>query len=105
MNNLTRISIAIACALGTSAALAQSVERNGATVSKAGSTQTVAQASTAAPIQTAQAGAAAGSAAGGASAGGAAAGGIGVAGSTAGTLTFVGAAAASVAGASGTTSH
>jgi hypothetical protein len=100
MKSLTRISIAVACALGVSAALAQSVQRDGVTVSKAGATQTVAQA----PIQTAQAGAAAGGAAGGASSAGAL-GGVGVAGSAASTITFVGAAAVSVAGTKSTTSH
>ena len=77
-------------------ALAQTVQRGDVTVGTAGeATQTVAQASTAAPIQTAQAGAPAGGAAGGASAGGAAAGaGLGT------TLVVVGAAVAAIAVAS-----
>jgi len=53
MTPMTKISIAAACALGVSAALAQIVQR-GEAVSDA--MQTVALASTAAPIQTAQAG-------------------------------------------------
>jgi hypothetical protein len=89
VKRVTKISIAIACAFGMSAALAQSVQRGGVTVSNSGeATQTVAQASTSAPIQTAQAG---GSATG-ASAGGAAAGaGLGT------TLVVVGAAVAAIA--------
>jgi len=104
---MTRIAIAVACALGASAAIAQSTPPAKSAAGAPAQT-TVAQASSAAPIQTAQAGAAAGGAAGGASAGGAAAGGAMAAGTTVGTLTFIGAAAVSVAGASqnnSTTSH
>lgn len=62
---MKRISIALACALGVSAAFAQTVQRGEVKVSA--EKATVAQASTAAPIQVAQAGgAAAGAAAGGA---------------------------------------
>jgi hypothetical protein len=85
MKRMTKISIAIACAFGMSAALAQSVQRGGVTVSNAGE---VAQASTSAPIQTAQAG----GTATGASSGGAAAGiDVGK------TLVVVGAAVAAIA--------
>jgi hypothetical protein len=89
MHDITRISIAIACALGMSAALAQSVQRGDATVRNADqAAQEVAQASTAAPVQVAQAG----GAAAGASTGGAAAGaGLGT------TLVVVGAAVAAIA--------
>ena len=70
MNRMTKISIALACAFGASAALAQTVQRGDVTVSGANAPQTVAQASTAAPIQTAQAGGtAAGASSGGAAAG------------------------------------
>lgn len=91
MHYIARIPIAVACALGMGTALAQTVQRGDVTVGTAGeATQTVAQASTAAPIQTAQTGA--GGAAGGASAGGAAAGaGLGT------TLVVVGAAVAAIA--------
>jgi hypothetical protein len=97
MKRMTKISIAIACAFGMSAALAQSVQRGGVTVSNAGeATQTVAQASTSAPIQTAQAG----GTATGASSGGAAAGiNVGK------TLLVVGAAVAAIAIASDSDSH
>lgn len=67
MKQIISVSIAAACALGVSAAFAQTVQRGGATVSEP--TQTVAQASTTAPVQVAQAGGAAtGAAAGGATA-------------------------------------
>lgn len=99
MKHMTKISIAIACAFGASAALAQTVQRGDVTVSGANAPQTVAQASTAAPIQTAQAGAAAGGAAGGASTGGVLAG-IGTAGTIGSTIVFVGAAVAATAAAS-----
>ena len=92
MNRMTKISIAVACALGVSAAFAQSVQRGE-------EKQTVAQASTTAPIQTAQAGAAAGGAAGGASTGGVVAG-IGTAGTVGSTLVFVGSAVAATAASS-----
>jgi hypothetical protein len=71
MNHITRISIAVTCALGVSAAFAQTVQRGEATVSGASkTTQTVAQASTTAPVRVAQAGGAAtGATAGGATAG------------------------------------
>lgn len=102
MARMTKISVAIACAFGMSAALAQTVQRGDAAVGNAGqATQTVAQASTAAPIQTAQAGAAAGGAAGGASTGGVLAG-VGTAGTVGSTIVFVGSAvAATAASASG----
>ena len=92
MIRMTKLSIAIACVLGMGTALAQTVQRGGVTVSNAGkATQTVAQASTSAPIQTAQAG----GTATGASAGGAVAtAGVGT------TLLVVGAAVAAVAVAS-----
>jgi hypothetical protein len=87
-----KATIAAACALGMATAFAQTVQR--------GET-TVAQASTTAPVQVAQAGAAAGGAAGGASTGGVV-GGIGVAGSVGSTIVFVGSAAvAAAASASG----
>lgn len=86
MNRITSISIAVACALGVSATVAQTVLRGDATVSNAGkATQTVAQASTTAPIQTAQAGTS---------------GGVGTPGSVGSTVLFVGAAVAGVAAAS-----
>jgi len=89
MKRMTKISIAVACALGMSAALAQTVQRGDATVSNAGkTTQTVAQASTAAPIQTAQAG---GTAAGASTSGAVAGAGLGT------TLVVVGAAVAAIA--------
>jgi len=71
MKRMIRISIAAACALGMGAAAAQSVQRDGVTVSAKGkATQVVAQASTAAPIQVAQSGGAAtGASTGGATAG------------------------------------
>jgi len=99
MKRMTKISIAIACAFGASAALAQTVQRGDVTVSGANAPQTVAQASTAVPIQTAQTGAAAGGAAGGASAGGFVAG-IGVPGTVGSTVVFVGSAVAATAAAS-----
>jgi len=75
MIRMTRISIAVACAVGMSAAFAQSVQRADKVVSDAATpTQAVAQASSAAPIRTAQAGA--GGAAGGASTTGATAAGL-----------------------------
>jgi hypothetical protein len=92
MMRITKISIAVACALGVSAAFAQSVQRDEAK-------QTVAQASTTAPIQTAQAGAAAGGAAGGASTGGVLAG-VGTAGTVGSTVVFVGSAVAATAASS-----
>ena len=91
----TRIAIAVACALGMGAAVAQSAKP--VTDAAGAPTQTVAQSSIAAPIQTAQAGAAAGGAAGGASTA-TAAGGALASGTLVGTLTFVGAAAVTVAG-------
>jgi len=99
MKAIAGVSIVAACALGAGVAMAQSVERGGKVVSKP-ATQTVAQASSAAPIQTAQAGAA-GGAAGGASTGGVL-GGVGTAGTVGSTVVFVGAAVASVAAASDT---
>lgn len=57
MIRMTKISIAIACAFGMSAALAQSVPLGDVMAGNAGqATQTVPQAFTAAPTQTAQAG-------------------------------------------------
>lgn len=100
MNRMTKLSIAVMCAVGMSAAVAQTVQRGAAAASDAGkATQTVAQASTTAPIQTAQAGAAAGGAAGGASTGGVIAG-VGTAGTVGSTALFVGSAVAATAGAS-----
>jgi hypothetical protein len=95
MRRATGIFIAVACALGMGAALAQTVQRGDVTVSSANAPQTVAQASTAAPIQTAQAGAAAG----GASTGGVFAG-IGTAGTVGSTVVFVGSEVAAIAAAS-----
>lgn len=91
MIRATKISIALACALGVTAALAQTVQRGE-------EKQTVAQASTTTPIQTAQAGAA-GGAAGGASTGGVMAG-VGTAGTVGSTVVFVGSAVAGAASAS-----
>lgn len=99
MKPTMKISIAVACAFGASAVLAQTVQRGDVAVSGASAPQTVAQASTAAPIQTAQAGAAAGGAAGGASTGGVLAG-VGTAGTVGSTIVFVGAAVAATAAAS-----
>jgi hypothetical protein len=57
MKRMAKISIAVACALGMSAVVAQSVQRGGVTVSNSGgATQPVAQAAITAPIHTAQAG-------------------------------------------------
>jgi hypothetical protein len=96
MKAIAKVSIAVACALGAGFAMAQSVERGGKVVSKP-ATQTVAQSSSAAPIQTAQAsGAAAGGAAGGASTGSVVAG-VGTAGTVGSTVVFVGTAAAAAA--------
>jgi len=90
MKPTMKISIAIACAFGASTALAQTVQRGDVAVSGVSAPQTVAQASTAAPIQTAQA--PTGGAATGASTGGAVAGaGLGT------TLVVVGAAVAAIA--------
>jgi len=72
MKRMMRILIAAACALASGAAFAQSVQRDGVTVSGLGkaSQTVVAQASTAAPIQVAQAGgASAGASTGGAATG------------------------------------
>lgn len=69
MNITLKAAIAAACALGLSAAYAQTVQRGETSAAKPAQ-QTVAQASGTAPIQTAQAGGAAeGAAAGGATAG------------------------------------
>lgn len=89
MKRMTRSLIAVACACATGAAFAQSVQRDGVVVSGQGkATQVVAQASTPAPIQVAQAG----GAATGASTGGAATGlGLGT------SLIVVGAAVATIA--------
>jgi len=96
MKHLTKVSIAVACALGVSAVYAQSVQRGDKVVSQP-ATQTVAQASTTAPIQTAQA-------AGGAAAGaaGSAAGAAAVVTPIVGTTVFIGAAVAATAVASDT---
>jgi len=99
MKRLSRILTAVACALGMSAAEAQSVQRGDKVASTGQATPTVAQASSAAPIQTAQAGAAAGGASGGASTGGVFAG-VGTAGSVGSTVVFVGSAVAGAAAAS-----
>ena len=95
-----KATIAAACALGMTTAFAQTVQRGDTAAVKG--TQTVAQASTAAPVQVAQAGAAAGGAAGGASTGGVLAG-VGAAGTVGSTVVFVGAAAAAAAATSGGT--
>jgi hypothetical protein len=92
-----KATIAAACALGMTTALAQTVQRGETTAVKG--TQTVAQASTAAPVQVAQA---AGGAAGGASTGGVV-GGVGVAGTVGSTVVFVGSAVAATAATSGGT--
>ena len=90
MMRMIRIPMAIACALGVSAASAQTVVRDGVVLGKA--PQTMAQASSTTPIQLAQASGSAGGAATGATAGGAAAGvGFGTA------LIVVGAAVATIA--------
>ena len=90
MKRRIKIPVAMLCALGMSAAAAQSVQRDGAIVGSTGkATQVVAQASTTAPIHVAQAG----GAATGASAGGGAAAGLGL--GTA--LVVVGAAVAAIA--------
>lgn len=85
-----KATIAMACALGMTTAFAQTVQRGETTAVKG--TQTVAQASTVAPVQVAQAGAPAGGASTGALPGE-----IGVAGSVGSTVVFVGAAVAAVA--------
>jgi hypothetical protein len=95
-----KATIAAACALGMSTAFTQTVQRGETNAVKG--TQTVAQASTVAPVQVAQAGASAGGAAGGASTGGLV-GGIGVPGSVGSTVLFVGAAVAAAAATSGGT--
>lgn len=89
MKRMIKISVAMVCALGMSAAAAQTVQRDGVIVGSTGKAPVaVAQASTTAPIQVAQAG----GAATGASTGGAAAGlGLGTA------LVVVGAAVAAIA--------
>jgi hypothetical protein len=92
-------TIVAACALGMTAAIAQTVQRGETTALKG--PQTVAQASTVAPIQTAQVGAAAGGAAGGASTAGGFVAGIGTAGTVGSTVVFVGSAVAATAAASG----
>jgi hypothetical protein len=92
-----KATIAVACAFGMTTAFAQNVQRGDTAAVKG--TQTVAQASTAAPVQVAQAGAAAGGAAGGASTGGVVAG-VGAAGTVGSTVVFVGSAAAAAAASS-----
>ena len=100
MKRMTGISIAVACALGMGAALAQSLQLGDAAAGNAGkATQTLAQGSTTVPIQTAQAGGAAGGVSGGASTGGVFAG-VGTAGTVGSTVLFVGAAVAGAAAAS-----
>ncbi len=64
MKKLDKVTIAVACAIGAGAVMAQSVVRDGKVVSKL-ENQTVAQASTTAPAQVAQAGGAAAGATGG----------------------------------------
>lgn len=92
MKAVSKVSFALACALGMSAVGAQTVQRDGINVSDTGkATQTVAQAPGTAPIQTAQAG---GGASGGASTAGATA---GAAGATTGAMIAVGVAAGVVA--------
>ena len=89
MQSIGKAAIAVACAFGVSAVMAQSVERDGKVVSQPTPQTTVAQAQTAAPVQVAQAGAAAGGAAGGASTGGAMAG-FGATATAASAAVFVG---------------
>jgi len=92
MQPMSKITIALACALGMSTAAAQSVQRGDTGVSDAGkATQVVAQAPSA-PIQTAQAGGTAGGSSAGASTAGASAT-VGLAPS----LVLVGAAVATIA--------
>ena len=90
MKRMIKISVAMLCALDMGAAAAQTVQRDGVVVGSAGKAPVaVAQASTTAPIQVAQAG----GAANGAAAGGGAAAGLGL--GTA--LVVVGAAVAAIA--------
>lgn len=96
MNVTLKAAIAAACALGVSAVYAQTVQRGETSAAKPAQ-QTVAQASGTAPIQTAQAG----GAAGGASGGGFAAG-IGTAGTVGSTAVFVGSAIAATAASAST---
>jgi len=96
MKKLGKVTIAAICALGAGAVMAQSVVRDGKVVSKP-ATQTVAQASTTAPVQVAQAGGAAAGATGGTITG---------AGTVVGTSIFVGTAiAAAAVQANSTSSH
>ena len=87
MRQIGKAVLLASCALGASLAMAQSVERNGKPVNPAG--QAVAQASTSAPIQTAQAG---GSSTGAATTGAAGGATVGT-----GTIIVVGVAVAAVA--------
>jgi len=97
MKLTVKATIAATCALGMSTAFTQTVQRGETTAVKG--MQTVAQASTVAPVQVAQAGASPGGAAGGASTG-ELIGGIGVP-SVGSTVLFVGVAAAAAAATSG----
>lgn len=94
MKPVSVVSVVAACALGAGVAMAQRVERDGKVVSMP-ATQTVAQAWSAALIQTAQSGVA-GGAASGASTGGVPAD-VVTTGAVGSTVVFVGAAAAAVA--------
>jgi len=87
MRQIGKAILLASCALGAGLAMAQSVERDGKPVNPAG--QAVAQASLAAPIQTAQAGGASGGATTAGAAGGATVG--------TGTIVVVGVAIAAVA--------
>lgn len=108
MQRIIKAAIVVASAVGVSAVMAQSVERDGKVVSKPTPQTTVAQAQTAAPIQTAQAGAAAGGASGGASTA-TVAGSFGATATATGAAVFVGTGlaviAVSAAGADPTVSH
>lgn len=88
-----KATIAAVCALGMSTAFALTVQHGETTAVKG--TQAVAQASTVAPVQVAQAGAASGASTGV---------GVGIAGGVGNTVVFVGAAVAAVASVSGGTS-
>lgn len=95
MIRMTKICIAIACAFGVGTALAQSVLRGDVKAGNAGeATQILAQASTAAPTQTAPAGTAGGTSTGGMLAG------VGTANKVGSTIVLVGAAVARTSAAS-----
>ena len=89
MHSLARISIAVACALGVTASIAQTVQPRGTSGQGASQVRP--------PVHTAQAPAAGGAATGASTATAATAASVG--GATAGTVAFVGIGAAAVAGA------